>query len=261
MFSLLYWLLCSCAQSVSAASLSNGSSRLFEERRVGQDIVARAIRAVQKSCDYPNDFQFLRRVALLESVFGAALTSRWEEPIGENDIWQLTDQMLLKAKQYSSRQNISSVSKLNLINYTSDSHNLKVPYWAAVAAHFYLLSCLNGNSMPVSLSKQASLWRGCWHANERPASVFEARVSTMSLPCASAGADLLFIVDSSASIEERPYEYARRFISNVTDEMDVGENAFQVAIDIFSYNVTHSLNFKGGQSREYAKRVAKSLPI
>ena len=45
------------------------------------------------------------------------------------------------------------------------------------------------------------------------------------------------------------------------DKLDVSEKAFQVAIDIFSYNVTHSLNFKGGQSREYAKRVAKSLPI
>ena len=56
MFSLLYWLLCSCALSFSVASLSNGSSRLFEERRVGQDIVVRAIRAVQKSCDFPNDF-------------------------------------------------------------------------------------------------------------------------------------------------------------------------------------------------------------
>ena len=228
--------------------------------RVGQDIVARAIRAVQKSCDFPNEFQFLRRVALVESDFGAALTSRWNEPIGENGTWQMTPQMLLGAKQYSFSQGISLVYEFQFVSHTSDAQNLMVPYWAALAAHFYLLSCLNGNSMPVSLSKQASLWSGCWHANARPASDFETSVSTMSLPCASAGADLLFIVDSSVSIGNESYEYARRFISNVTDKLDVGENAFQVAIDIFSYEVEHSLNFSGGQNKEYAKRVAESLP-
>ena len=170
--------------------LSNGTNRLYEVGRVGQDIVARAISAVQKSCDFPNDFQFLLRVALVESDFGATLTSHWGEPIGENGIWQMTPQMLSRAKQYSSSEDISSVYKLNLINHTSDSHNLKVPYWAAMAAHFYLLSCLDNKAMPVSLSKQAELWSDCWHANARPASDFVARVSTMSLPCASVGANL-----------------------------------------------------------------------
>ena len=61
-------------------------NRLFEVGRVGQEIVARAIRAVQKSRDFPNDFQFLRRVALVENDFRAALTSRWNEPTGENGI-------------------------------------------------------------------------------------------------------------------------------------------------------------------------------
>ena len=150
-------------------------------------------------------------------------------------------------------------TKFSVRSHTSDSQNLKMPYWAALAAHFYLLSCLNGNSMLLSLSKQASLWSDCWHANAPPASDFETSVSTMSLPCASAGADLLFIVDSSGSIGNESYEYARRLISNVLDKLNFGENAFQVAIDIFSYEVEHSLNFSGGQNKEYAKRVAESL--
>ena len=67
-----------------------------------------------------------------------------------------------------------------------------------------------------------------WHANARPASDFETSVRTMSLPCASAGADSLFIVDSSGSIGSDQYEYALRFVSNALDELDIGENAFQV---------------------------------
>ena len=76
---------------------SNGTNRLFEEGRVGHDIVACAIRAVQEHCDFQNDFQFLQRVAFVESDFGAALTSRWGEPIGANGIWQMTPEMLSRA--------------------------------------------------------------------------------------------------------------------------------------------------------------------
>ena len=81
----------------------------------------------------------------------------------------------------------------------------------------------------------------------------------MSLPCASAGADLLFIADPSGSIGNESYEYARRFISNVTDKLDVGENAFQVAIGIFSNVVEHSLDFVRCRDKAHAKRVAESL--
>ena len=257
MLYLLQWILCACA--LTAAAPSNGTNRLYEEGRIGHDIVARAIRAVQERCDFPNDFQFLRRVALVESDFGATLTSRWGEPTGENGIWQMTPQMLSRAKQYSSSQPFASVYESNRISHTSDSHNLKVPYWAAVAAHLYLSSCQAGRSAPASVSEQAALWSSCWHANARPASDFVARVSTMSLPCASAGADILFIVDSSGSIRSDQYEYARGFISKVLDELDVGENAFQVAIDIFSDSVEHSLNFMSGRDKAYAKQVAGSL--
>ena len=257
MLYLLQWILCACA--LTAAAPSNGTNRLYEEGRIGHDIVARAIRAVQERCDFPNDFQFLRRVALVESDFGATLTSRWGEPTGENGIWQMTPQMLSRAKQYSSSQPFASVYESNRISHTSDSHNLKVPYWAAVAAHLYLSSCQAGRSAPASVSEQAALWSSCWHANARPASDFVARVSTMSLPCVSAGADILFIVDSSGSIGSAQYEYARRFISKVLDELDVGESAFQVAIDIFSNGVEHSLNFVRGRDKAHAKQVAVSL--
>ena len=107
-------------------------------------------------------------------------------------------------------------------------------------------------SMPVSLSKQAALWSGCWHENARPARDFVARVSTMSLPCASADAETSCslwtrrgasgVTSTSTRVRNYQYEYARRFISKVLDELDVGENAFQVAIDIFSDSVERSLD-------------------
>ena len=81
----------------------------------------------------------------------------------------------------------------------------------------------------------------------------------MSLPCASTGADLMFIVDSLQSIGSNQYENARRFISKMLDELDVGENAFQVAIDIFSDGVEHSLDFVSCRDKANAKRVAELL--
>ena len=45
----------------------------------------------------------------------------------------------------------------------------------------------------------------------------------------------------------------------MTAELDVGESAFQVAIDILSNGVQHSLNFNGGQSKENVKLSSHSL--
>ena len=169
--------------------------------------------------------------------------------------------MLSRAKQDTSTQQLSSLYELRLINHTSNKHNLKVPYWAAVAAEFYLsyLAFYTRLQIPESVNKQAILWSRFWHANFSFASDFVSRVRNMSLPCASAGADILFIVDSSGGINIDEYDLARQFISNVIDALDIGENAFQVAIDIFSEGAQHSLDFVNCSDKAKEKRVAQNL--
>jgi hypothetical protein len=50
------------------------SDQTTQSRAIGNDVVTACVRRIQNTCIFPNDHQFMRRVAYVESKFGRDLT-------------------------------------------------------------------------------------------------------------------------------------------------------------------------------------------
>lgn len=214
------------------------------------DVVNAVVKKIQDTCIFPNDYQFLGRVAWVESKFGRAFgknESAWETFRGHGGIWQVDPIAVNDSKLLNSatKGNILKVLGVNIDEVDRTKGDLQTPLIGGVVARSFLLR--KPAAIPMDLNEQAEYWKQVYNSGSGAGSAakFLNDVASMPVLCGSQGADVLFILDSSGSIGRETFELVKTFVAQVVQDSHwtIAENSFKFAIDVFSDSALSFVTF------------------
>ena len=134
--------------SLSHFDLSTGSSdKTLIPREKGESVVSTTIQKIRDSCILGNDYQFLKKVAYLESSYGHSLAGKWRNA-GKAGIWNISSD---KFSTFASKlgrnvkQEINTHFAIDLdLMVSSARYNFTIPLYGAFGA--WIQACNNGGT-------------------------------------------------------------------------------------------------------------------
>ena len=156
--------------------------RIWRNNEKGEGVVKECIKRVQASGMFPDDKQFMRRVAYVMSRDGTAP----DKLLIDGGIWQVGDYALndtqdIQGHSRLSRKHRIIEEKFNINWTTVKKQDLVVPMYSAIAARLFLSNFRE--SIPSSVDKQSDYWWNKYligHQSKWEKSNFTAGVSALA---------------------------------------------------------------------------------
>ncbi|CAG7826653.1 unnamed protein product, partial [Allacma fusca] len=196
----------------SGASMfkSKAVDKTKEERGHGVEVVDSVIRKIRRSQVFRDDYDFLKRIAFLETNFGADVHTFRDNYFG--GIWQVPESFL----------NITKSDKLNELHKEIRSSfdidwksvqwtDLTKPLHSAIAIRLYIQTI--SENIPQTISKQGLLYEKIY--NKRDASAqFIARITEFENTAEKCKGlfDLTVVLDGSGSVGKVDFEKSKDFV-------------------------------------------------
>nr|KAG5712123.1 hypothetical protein BaRGS_020849 [Batillaria attramentaria] len=153
-------------------------------------------------------------------------------------IWQV-DEVVFEASQNCSSsliatkcQSIQSEFGIDWSNVTWS--DLRKPLYSGLAATLRSLLQLGGADMPGDVTQQAQFWVSSFGGVE---SDFVAEAGNATTTECADKMDLIFVLDSSGSVNSNQFNLMRAFAADVVDVMNITSEAVRVADVVFGSNV------------------------
>ncbi len=205
------------------------------QKMYGPEVVRAAIQQIQNADIFTNDHLFMIRMAYVESRHGEIIAkdNSWDTELGRGGIWGTKAQTLVYIREKLNAQiKIDIKNKLN-IDITSlnfENGDLRAPLYSAIVERSNMY--LKNDAIPMGINDQANYWKAYLNP-EGELSNFKASMNFTDF-CPSAGADILFVLDSSGSISSQDFQLQRGFVKNVINQLLLGENSYKIGVDVFS---------------------------
>lgn len=204
------------------------------EKATGEDVVAASIAKIHRALIFPDDHEFLKRIAYVESQFG--LDDATFRPDFYGGIWQLNERRYNETKSQTldaTHQSIGSIFQIDWVS-TVWSDLLK-PLYSGLATRLYLTS-LN-RTIPQTIKGQAEFWNLLLNAHDDlNETSFIERVTEMENNTNCNGKmDLLVVLDESGSISLPDFNKALSFVADLFGTYSL-ENVRQGFMTFSSYS-------------------------
>ncbi|XP_060084215.1 uncharacterized protein LOC132563474 [Ylistrum balloti] len=240
------------------------SGQMQDQTRVpgasGSAVVEAVINLIHESCIFPNDRLYLRRLAYVESQDGTANDTY---RVGYNGgIWQIDEDQF---KQTQSAVMLATARALLRNTLTIDWssakwEDLRKPLYSGVAAALYTLLKSGSGVLPSSVEKQSSFWINTTKHTIFDANKYYKAVNELQGGCRSTNAiDLVFVVDSSASLSPSDFDITKQFVKDVVDQFDIGPQTARVAVVEFSTAVSASFLLNQFDTKDAVKKAVDGI--
>ena len=193
-------------------NVASAVDKTLEEGASGKDVVEAVVEKIRRA-NPPDDSQFLRRLAYVETKDGASITNPATNTGG---IWNVNQYFYKQTKDASlSTQHSLIQSAFNIAWANTTWQDLLKPLYSGLAARLYIDSI--GQTIPQKLTEQALFW--AQHFNSRDSWTDQDFVNrteeyeNSTIPC-DGKMDLLAIFDQSGSIGEENFEVCKAFLAN-----------------------------------------------
>ncbi|XP_029656493.1 uncharacterized protein LOC115230439 [Octopus sinensis] len=191
-------------------------------------VIDATIRKIRTKCILAEDYYFLRRLAEAQMESIQARTG---------GIWRVTKAQLTTVKDACKGTLGPSCSKvqteLNVAVSTVTLSDLRKPLYSGLVMSLFILNL----QAPISVDKQGQADYWVQHINPdgaREVFVDSAKKLEQRNDCASAQIDLVFLIDSSGSVQEPNFNKTKNFLENIVRNLDIGPNKTRVAVIRFS---------------------------
>lgn len=239
-------------------SIVNGIDQTLEPKGNGTELITSVTRKIQDSCVFPNDFQFLRRVAFVESKFGDDL--KWDSPKGKAGIWQINEKEFSKDQNSTIVQEVKNLFKVDLSKLSLDKGDFTVPLYGGLAARS--LMAKKNPDIPLDLNAQAKYWIDNYNP-KGSAQKFLDEVKRIPNICKAQGADILFLLDSSGSIGADQFDNVKTLMTSIVsnNRIRIGEGDYKIAIDLFSTEAQRFVAFNSYTTKDQLLAFIPKIPF
>uniref|UniRef100_A0A0L8HVA9 VWFA domain-containing protein n=1 Tax=Octopus bimaculoides TaxID=37653 RepID=A0A0L8HVA9_OCTBM len=212
-------------------------------------VIDATIRRIRTKCILVQDYYFLRRLAEAQTKSIAATTG---------GIWRVTYNQLTTVKNACKNMLKANCSKVQtdfgVDVSTATMSDLEKPLHSALVMSLFILNLRT--SIPVSIELQADFWKQ--HITSNGQKLFFRRLANkleQRNDCASAQIDLVFLIDSSGSVEKPDFEKTKTFLKNIVYNLDISPEKTRVAVIRFADTPNVSF-FLGDHNTNFAVRNA-----
>ena len=135
----------------------------------GTDVVEASVALVEESAIFPNDNQFLRRLAWVESQDGTRIDTYRSGYFG--GIWQVDDTVLLASQDVADYPTLPAVFKSLQVQFNIEwssvqKEDLLEPLLSALAARIFMLTVSDPIPLASDIQGQARYWQNHYRPNE-----------------------------------------------------------------------------------------------
>jgi len=234
-------------------NLASGSTDLtIVAGTIGEAVVDSTINKIKDSCVFQNDYLFLKRLAYVNSKYGASADTYRSGYDG--GIWQVD------SSQYD--ETLQGLTFNDPINdafgidwSVSTWSDLRKPLYSGIA--MMLLIELRSTSVPKTILEQGQFYESALNGDQ---SNYTDSVSSMPSGCLSDNLDMAFLIDASGSIGRGDYETSKEFVADVLDAFTIDTNAVRVAVTTFSSKVVTYVYFNDTRNRATLQQSILNLP-
>ena len=143
-------------------NIASAVDKTLEERASGKDVVEAVVEKIRRA-NFPDDSQFIRRLAHVETKDGVSNLTYYPAT-NYAGIWKVNESFYNKTKDPSlSNQHAAIQSAFNIAWANTTQQDLLKPLYSGLAARLYIDSV--GQTIPQRLKDQASFW--AQHYNSR----------------------------------------------------------------------------------------------
>ncbi|XP_060597324.1 uncharacterized protein LOC132751201 isoform X2 [Ruditapes philippinarum] len=223
----------------------------------GTEVVEAVISILHRSCIFfPDDMLYLRRMAYTDTKDG---TDPFTYKINyKGGIWKIDEADFNATKTDPALdQYRKDIDKALYINWTSVSYtDLRKPLLSAIAAQ--LSAILKSGGIPLTLNQQASLWAD---HGKKDLDVFISAVQDLEKnSLLKQNLDIVFVLDSSASMSEADFNKSKHYVQNFISELDVDSGLAHVGAVAFSNVVFSSISLDNGMSASQLRAAISKIP-
>ena len=143
----------------------------LEEGATGEDVVTTTVNKISDSGIFQDDYQFLRRMAYVETNFGETATS------GSGGIWAVSEDVFRPVTQYIAKYpeliessfgfkwNETVVIDNCLVDNICNRQKLDVPLYSALTVMVYI-EYIYRDTIQDNIAQQAVLWKSRFHGSD-----------------------------------------------------------------------------------------------
>ncbi|KAI1286162.1 Collagen alpha-1(XXI) chain [Halotydeus destructor] len=222
----------------------------LETGQAGRDVVSGVLLRMEAAQLFSDDKRFFRRLAFVETNDG------FKKHGQRGNIWNIDEAMLERTKNDSLANIHNRIESIFGINWTSTTFdNMTTPMLSGLAA--YLNTETIDEKIPPEVDSQAVYWAS--HYNSATADKFTSKVRQLRChePECNRHTDIVFIFDSSGSVERDQFEQARQFIYNFTNEFNLDFTRFGLVLYSTYPVVIFPVN--GSRTREQLNSLIKNM--
>ena len=229
--SLCFWTALAIATSFLAVTKAQTDLTLVE-RANGIDVTTATIQKISRSQIFPDDYNFLERIAYIESEFGQA-----QRTPNDGGIWQVNNAFFTQSKIKRLQSLHDQINSTFGINWPAVTYrDLLKPLYSGLAASIYLTSL--PEQIPQQVADQASFWLEYYNQRDYTEQIFLVKIKEMEeqKPNCTGKLDVGLVLDGSGSVGSGNFNTARNFVISLINTFSL--NTTRVGFIIYSSAVT-----------------------
>ncbi|XP_069121954.1 collagen alpha-1(XII) chain-like [Argopecten irradians] len=240
------------------------SGQIQDQTRVpeasGSAVVEAVINLIHQSCIFPSDKLYLRRLAYVESKDGTANDTYRAGYYG--GIWQIDRDQFLETQNSGFLNTARALLRNTLaIDWsTARWEDLRKPLYSGMAAALYTLLKVGAGTFPSSVEEQSSFWINTTKHTNLEANKYYKAVNELQGGCRSTNAiDLVFVLDSSASLSPTDFDITKQFVADVVDQFDIGPQNVRVGVVRYSTAISVSFLLNQFNTKDAVKKAVDGI--
>ncbi|CAG7720650.1 unnamed protein product [Allacma fusca] len=195
-------------------NLTVATDETRKEKSSGQDVVEATVDLISSSKVFPQDYNFLYRLAFVETHFGLAKdTFRNSETKG---IWSLREEDYNKTKADPLKEIHAHIKKHFKINWRNTTYRqLNTPIYSGLAARLFLQTV--SEDIPQTKVSQSHYWRKYYTQKPNKTGAYfrqEMEILKEKTPSCEPKLDLTTVLEGSGSFGKDGFEKTKALIAN-----------------------------------------------
>ena len=214
------------------------------ERANGPDVTEATIQKIRRSQIFPDDYNFLERIAWIESEFGRAVRTP-----NDGGIWQVNSAFFTQSKIKRLQPLHEQINTVFGINWAAVTYrDLLKPLYSGLAASLYLTSL--PEQIPQQVVDQASFWLEYYNQRDYTEANFLIKIREMEeqKPNCTGKLDVNVVLDGSGSVGSANFNIARNFVVSLINTFSL--NTTRVGFIVYSTAVTKVFPLENALSQQ-----------
>lgn len=223
----------------------------------GPQVVEAVVSYISESCIFPSDKLYLRRLAYVESQDG--MNASTYRPGYYGGIWQVDrDKFMLTQTSSALNTYRDEIRQKLYIDWSRVSwSDLTKPLYSGLAAALYTYLVAGQNGVPRGVEYQSTFWKNTTRPN-LDANIFYKLANQLTRGCSrNDNLDLVFVLDSSASLSSADFDSTKYFVSSVLDQFNVGK--VRVSVVVYSTSVSAAFYLNTYNSKAEVQKAVDGI--